>query len=275
MAKQYRLSILEDDTHKSLRSFRFTNLSISLIAGSVAVIAIILIFCLIAFTPLHYAIPGYPSAHAKRVALDNAIKIDSLESSITRWEIYVDNLSRVLTGEQTIDRDSIIRGNITRYLSTLSAEELARQDSLLKIKVRKDEQFGVGNGRSAPVSIEGMHFFPPVKGVVTNGFDVKDHPAIDITAKAGGMVYAVLDGTIISTTWEESSQYTIVIQHNGDIVSSYSRCQKIIGEKGKKIKAGSPLAVLGGTTSMTKGDYLHFELWHKGEAVDPLKYISY
>ena len=44
---------------------------------------------------------------------------------------------------------------------------------------------------------------------------------------------------------------------------------------GDKVTAGTAIAIVGGTGSTADGDHLHFELWHKGEAVDPTKYISF
>jgi len=275
MAKQYRLTLLEDDTHKSIRSLRFTKLSLSLAAGSISVLAIILIYCIVAFSPLHYTIPGFPDAHSRKVAIDNAIKIDSLENTITRWEVYADNLGRVLTGAETINIDSIVSGDYTRYLSARSKEEVARQDSILRDKVHKAEQFGVSTGSTRNISIEGMHFFQPLKGVVSNGFDAFNHPGIDITAKSGDMVYAILDGTVINSSWDEENWYSVQIQHPGEVVSSFTNCMKLLVKKGDKIKAGTPVAILGSTGSPTKGDYLHFELWYKGDAVDPVEYMNF
>jgi murein DD-endopeptidase MepM/ murein hydrolase activator NlpD len=36
-----------------------------------------------------------------------------------------------------------------------------------------------------------------------------------------------------------------------------------------------PVALVGNTGKLSTGDHLHFELWHKGETVDPTKYISF
>ena len=275
MAKQYRLSIVENDTHKSIKSYRLTKLSFAIITGAVVVAFIALIYCLIAFTPLRATIPGYPDARSKSVAVDNAIKIDSLESMITRWELYAENLGRVLTGEQTISMDSVIQGNLTRYLSAMSAEELARRDSLLRETVRKEEQFGLSGQKDKVVPLEGMHFFAPVKGVISSGFDAAAHPAVDITGKAGDIVCAALGGTVIYAGWSETEGGSLSIQSPGDVVTTYMHCQKVTVQKGDKVKAGAPVAQLGETASATKGYYLHFELWYKGEAVDPSKYMNF
>ena len=133
--KIYRLTILEDRSHKKIRTFRFSKAGLIVSITTTVIIMILLIFCLISFTPIRTMIPGYPDAGSRKQAIENAIKIDSLESIITRWELYSENLSRVLSGEETISLDSLIKGNSTKYLKNVSSEVIARQDSLLRHQV--------------------------------------------------------------------------------------------------------------------------------------------
>ena len=120
-----------------------------------------------------------------------------------------------------------------------------------------------------------MHFFTPLKGVVSQGYDPLLHPYIDITAPANSVVMSVLDGTVINAGWSDDSGYTIQIQHSDDIVSIYKHNQKLLKKTGDKVTAGSPVALVGNTGALTTGDHLHFELWYRGEAVDPTKYINF
>ena len=273
--KVYRVALIEDQTHRRIRSVRLTRLGL-VVAGITATVVLAgAFYALMAFTPLKTTLPGYPDAHSKRVAVANAIKIDSLESALTRWSLYASTLSRVLSGDETLPAmDSLLSGGTTQYLRTLTQAEAARQDSLLRESVIKEEQFGVSehNGRTLP--IEGMHFFTPLKGTVTQGFDRVLHPAVDITAPAGAVVSAVLDGTVIFSGWTDETGYTLQIQHAGDIVSSYRHNQKLLRQVGEKVRAGSPVALVGNTGSLTTGDHLHFELWFAGEPVDPAKYCK-
>ena len=203
--RQFRLSLLDNETHETLRSIRF-NRAQGIYGIITAALAILLVaYLLFAFTPLRTIIPGYPNAHSRRQAVANAIKIDSLENAVSRWNLYAESLSRVLTGEQTIDFDSLVHAGTARYLSNKDPEELARRDSLLRETVRKEEQFGVGTGAARDLPIEGIHFFTPLKGVVATGYDRVSHPAIDITAPTGSVVSAVLDGTVIFTGWDAES----------------------------------------------------------------------
>lgn len=135
--KMYRLTLLEDSSHKKIKSVRFTKTGIIVTLVTSLVLLVMVVYCLVAFTPLRTTIPGYPDARSKKQAIENAIKIDSLESVITRWELYSENLARVLTGEETINLDSIVRKNSTKYLKNVSQEQISRQDSLLREKVRE------------------------------------------------------------------------------------------------------------------------------------------
>ena len=104
----YRLNIVKESTEETVRSFRFTRIG-AILAGITAFVVILgSLYALIALTPLRTTIPGYPDAHFRREAVSNAIKIDSLESAITRWKLYSENLSRVLAGDTTINLDSLL-----------------------------------------------------------------------------------------------------------------------------------------------------------------------
>ena len=106
--KVYRLTVTEDSTHREVRSLRFTRLGMVLTGITAFVVVLGSLYALIALTPLRTTIPGYPDAHFRRQAVDNAIKIDSLESALTRWKLYSENLSRVLSGDTTINIDSLL-----------------------------------------------------------------------------------------------------------------------------------------------------------------------
>ena len=273
--KSYRLSLVDNETHVSLKSVSFTKFRGYALGISFVVAFILLIYAIIALTPLRTTIPGYPDAHSKKTAVANAIKIDSLETIITKWNLYAENLSRVLAGEQTINIDSIVSGNSTKYLSVKSKEELSRRDSILRETVRQEEQFGVSGTSRRELPLEGMHFFTPIKGVISQGYDVALHPALDITAPSGSVVSAIYDGVIIYTGWDESKGNVIMVQHPDNVISLYAHNQKLLKKLGDSVKAGTSIALVGNTGSLSTGDHLHFELWRNGESLDPTKYISF
>ena len=272
----YRLTLADDDTHDKLWSTKFTRMSFLVWAITAVVVLLALVWCLIAYTPVRTFIPGYPDAKTKHDAIQNAIRIDSLENVINKWELYSENLRRVVDGEAPLKIDSLIK---ERSQPSAKDEkelaELAQKDSLLRKEVAAEDKFDIASGSGKTFPIEGMHFFTPLKGVISQGYDKVLHPYVDITAPTNSVVMSVLDGTVISAGWSDEDGYTVRIQHEGDIISVYKHNQKLMKKTGDKVTAGTPIAVVGGTGKTADGEHLHFELWHKGEAVDPTKYISF
>lgn len=267
----YRISITDNDTHKHIWGARFTKTSFFVTLVSFIVTLSAIIFCIIAFTPVKTFIPGYPDARSKRTAIQNAIKVDSLERVIYRWELYSENLKRAVSGKAPVKIDSIIKANVKTAEYAIDQASFQKQDSLLKERVKAEEQFEISARSRRELPIEGLHFFTPLKGVITQGYDAI-HPYIDVTAAEETVVKSTLDGTIIYAGWSEEDGNIIQIQHTDDIISIYKHLDKLLKKTGDKVKAGTPVAVLGNTSS---GTPLHFELWHKGETVDPTLYIKF
>lgn len=271
----FRISIIDDSSHKQIKSFKFTRNTLILAAVSAFVFIGIVMYSLIAFTPIRTTIPGYPDARTRRIAMQNALRIDSLETIIGRWELYAVNLSRIVDGEDPVMIDSLVQSLSKASLEEVNREELARQDSLLRMTVHMEEQFGVNDNVQRNLALEGMHLFTPLRGVISQSYDEILHPYVDITAPANSVVMSVLDGTVIFAGWNDEAGYTIQIQHSNNIVSIYKHNQKLLKKTGDKVSAGSSIAIVGNTGSLTTGDHLHFELWYNGEAVDPTRYINF
>lgn len=269
----FRATLVDEETQKLLISKRFTRFGLWFMTFASAVIACLLIYCLFAFTPLRHTIPGYPGAKSRNEAVRNAIRIDSLETIINRWEFYAENLRRVVDGQEPVNIDSLIRRNVSDSASLAAPEALAQSDTLLRRMVsesdRRDRSEVLGN-----LTLEGRHFFAPVKGTVSKAYDQVLHPYLELTAPAGSTVLAVLEGTVIFSGWNDESGYTVGIQHQGDLISIYRRNQKLLKGIGDHVAAGTPIG-LSGEVDEQNGGNLHFEIWYRGELIDPALYISF
>ena len=272
---KFRFALIDDTSHQHIFVLRFTRASLlaTSICGAIAILLVIFMF--IAFTPIRTFIPGYPDARSKRAAIQNAVKVDSLENVIFRWELYTTNLKRVLTGEEGVQLDSIIQTISQTAVQDLDQAHLRKQDSLLRLHVTEEEQFGIASHKSRKLPIEGVLFFTPVKGVVLRGFDSYSHPFLDIAAAEGTVVKAALDGTVIHAGWDKETGYAIYIQHEGDLITAYKNNSSITTKEGIRVKAGTPIAVVGASNEEAAGSHLHFELWHNGENIDPTQYLNF
>lgn len=271
----FRLALIDNQSHKQLLTLHFTRTSFFVTIVSILVMLCAAIYSIIAFTPVRTFIPGYPDAVSKRAAIQNAITIDSLQTVIYKWGLYSENLKRVMKGMDPVKIDSLITAGMQEHAAASDIKEIMKRDSLLREHVKEEEQFGISARTKRNLPIEGMHFFSPLKGVVSQGYDPTIHPYIDITAPEGSVVKATLDGTVIHAGWSEDTGYTIQLQHEGDIISIYRHNEKLLKKTGDKVTAGSPIALVGNTGEISTGAHLHFELWHKGEAVNPTLYINF
>ena len=199
-SRNYRLSLIDAVSHERLWSVRFTRPIFvgALVSG--IVVSLVAFYVLVAYTPLRTFIPGYPSAQTRRQAVQNAQKIDSLEMRLLQWELYSENLRRVVAGEAPIRQDTVMLGS-EGSRNVTDEQYYAIRDSLLRADVLTQEQFNVDDAPRKNLPMEALSFFPPVKGVVSEGFERTLHPYLDITAPAGSMVTAVLDGTVVHTSW--------------------------------------------------------------------------
>lgn len=276
--RHYRLSLVDALSHERIWSLRFSRKAMVAAIVSAAVLVVLVLFCLIAFTPVRLLIPGYPSSASRRQAVQNALRIDSLETKILQWELYSENLRRVVTGAEPVKLDSVALAGTLVTNGKVDSAFLSYRDSLLRADVKGQEQFGVDDEaalRRRNLPIEAQLFYVPVKGVVSDGFDLAVHPWVDVTAPAGSMVMSVLGGTVVFSGWEEEDGYVLAIQHSSDILSIYKHIEKLLRKVGDPVKAGTPVGILASSSSLTKGDHLHFELWYEGEAVDPAQYIKF
>ena len=271
--RYFRLSLTDEQAYKQKWSMRFTKPGFFVRVISAVVVLAALAYVLFAYTPLRTLIPGYPNAQTRRQSIQDAIRIDSLETVIARWEYYSENLMKVVSGETPLPVDSVLRLADAVQAQASDVAVLAGSDSLLRAYVAGEEQFGVSSGQERKLPLEGIHFFAPMKGVVSEAFDGVLHPYVGVSAPVGSVVMAVLDGSVIFDGWSDEDSYVIVIQHEDDLVSIYEHNEKLLKRTGDRVTAGSSIALAGGDGEAE--GHLHFELWHKGLPVDPAKYINF
>ena len=69
--------------------------------------------------------------------------------------------------------------------------------------------------------------------------------------------------------------YVVMIQHTGNLVTVYKHLSTIFKGESEKVRASEVLGIAGTQGEKMNKPFLHFELWHKGIALDPTQYISF
>jgi murein DD-endopeptidase MepM/ murein hydrolase activator NlpD len=273
---KYRFSVYNDTTFEEVWRVRLTRYNAFLLITLLVLFLIGATTSIIAFTNVREFIPGYPDVIMRRNILMSAIRLDSLERELALRDKYFANLNAIISGKPTGDiisrQDTSKKYDAIKF--TNSPEKVA-----LKTQIEQDEQYNLtlGPRMAENTSLSSLHFFPPVKGIVSGKYDLRTkHFGTDIVTKAKSPVLAALDGTIIFTGWTMETGYVIEIQHNNNLVSVYKHNSALLKETGELVRAGEAISVVGDSGEMyTSGPHLHFEMWYKGSPLDPEKHIIF
>jgi len=104
----------------------------------------------------------------------------------------------------------------------------------------------------------------------------KMHGGIDIGAPSGTPIHAAASGKVICAAWRSGgSGNTVIIDHGGGITTLYFHIKNggILVKEGQTVKAGDVIAKVG-STGLSTGPHLHFEVRKDGVRQDPLNYVK-
>ena len=271
---KYKLTITNENTLEEIVGIHVSKLNgVSVLLSAVTVIFLIASL-IIAFTPLRNYLPGYMNSEIREQVVLNALRADSLQWVMERQRMYIMNIQDIISGNvkadsvQSIDSLTVIRSE--ELMERTQAEDEFRK------QYEETERYNLTTIDNASV-VTGLIFFRPTRGMITSEFDVNaKHFGIDIAASPNESVLATLDGTVILATYTADTGYVIQLQHGQNLVSVYKHCGSLMKKVGDTVKAGEAIALVGKTGEKTTGGpHLHFELWNKGRALDPSKYIVF
>ena len=103
--------------------------------------------------------------------------------------------------------------------------------------------------------------------------NVKAHNGIDIAAPEGNAVMACADGVVKFAGYNSSSGNYVIIDHGNGYTSSYAHMLKTLRKTGDSVKRGDVIGKVG-STGVSTGPHLHFEIRINDEAVNPRDYIE-
>lgn len=271
---KYKLSILNETSYEVVFSMKLSQLHVLMALSVLAVILVSLTILLIAFTGLKEFIPGFPDGNMRHIITENAIRVDSLETELKKRDRFLNSIQLVLRGEDINEvelRNDSLQGNYDTIQFSISPEEFE-----FRTEIEEKERFNLTVNQPKNENNGYFHFFPPVEGIVTRGFDEKaGHYGTDLVAKTNAKVVAVLEGVVIFTDWTVKTGYVIQVQHANNLVSVYKHNSTLLKKQGDYVRAGEMIAVVGNTGEETTGPHLHFELWRAGNPLNPEQFIQF
>ena len=121
----------------------------------------------------------------------------------------------------------------------------------------------------------------PSQGPITSGFGSRFHPVLgysrfhagtDFGAATGSPIQAAETGIVIFAGWCGGYGNAIILDHGGGIATLYGHASRLYASEGEAVKKGDAIAAIG-STGLSTGPHLHFEVRQNGEPVDPMNYL--
>ncbi len=273
LSDRYRLIIYNDTTFQSVWSMKLSRLKVFTVTSLLSAIIVTLVIILIATTGLREYIPGYPKAEYRQMLVLTALKIDSLENELSQRDLFFRSIQAIVSGETPQD---YLMADTTDVQDAIEILEY-NHDSVFQDKLLAEQtSLSIGSSENRRLNLSQIHFFVPVKGVVTNGYSpVSEHFGVDLVSEPNARISAIMDGTVIFSEWTIQTGYVLFIQHDADLISAYKHNSELLKRKGDRVKAGEAVAIIGNTGELSTGPHLHFELWHNGSALNPELYIDF
>lgn len=274
MRFKYKLSFINEGTLEEVWSFRLSRLSAFVTLIVFAFFLVSATALLIIKTPIRNYLPGYLDVEIRKEIMQNALRADSLERMVAVQSLYLENMAGILSG--TIALDSIRAvDSLTQVQADYEIPRSKAEESFVK-SYEEEEKYNLTVLDPNPVPTDGVFFYKPVNGVISAHYEAdKRHFGIDLVAAPKESVLATLDGTVVFTGFDPNYGNVIQIQHRNGFLSIYKHNELLLKEAGDHVVAGEAIALIGNTGQLSTGPHLHFELWYKGNPVNPEEYIAF
>ena len=278
----YRLVVMNNETFEEIGSYKLTLLNVYIFLSTIVVMVALVVVSLIAFTPLKRYLPGYGDISANEELSRINKELQELEKLHLEHNSYFDNVQRMLVGD--VQKAEDVPETVPETKDSTSSEDIvnAEIDQQIRMEIEQNEIGAVARRSRATnfsprdVPLEQLFFSSPVSGEISAGFmPDKKHFGVDILAPKNTAIKATMDGYVFLSDWTVETGNTIGIQHANNIITFYKHNSNLLKKVGSFVKAGEAVAIIGNTGTLSNGPHLHFELWHKGKAIDPTEYINF
>jgi murein DD-endopeptidase MepM/ murein hydrolase activator NlpD len=121
----------------------------------------------------------------------------------------------------------------------------------------------------------------PVAGTISSDFSsarhhpmlgiIRAHTGVDITAPPGSRISAPAAGRVTFVGWRLALGLLIEIEHPNGVMTRYGHCRVVLVRTGDRVTRGEMIATVG-SSGLTTGPHLHYEVWSHGTPVDPVHF---
>lgn len=275
LTDRYLLIIRNEENFAEKHFLGFTYAKFFLVSFILSVVFMFLSLLLTQTLLEQWFDPRHAQVQTNKQLVKLSMELDSLSEEVRKKDQFIALFRGFLTGDtdsSTVDsfrQGSNIGQDFTIDLSTTLIDSLFRQEfevgeELVRISFNTNSE------------LQEIFFFSPLTGLVSRKYNLpEDHYGVDIVSKRNEPVMSVASGTVIISSWTQDSGYVIAIQHNSDLISIYKHNAELLKKTGNFVNGGEVIAIIGNTGELTDGPHLHFEIWYKGNPVNPEDFVAF
>ncbi len=252
-------------------SFQATGIQlISLITVFILVIGLLFSFLINRSPFSSYITKNDVSIERKKLEQQDR-QLSNLKKKVQDQESYISSIKRILSGEVIVDSLDESVPDVTQITAQDILTDPTENETAISEKVKDDLR--TTNKRKRVTDIP--YFATPVKGVISQKFDLTAHPAVDIVTSKDRNILACLSGTVIYSGFNQKDGFVMIIDHANGYVSVYKHAKTVLKNAGAKVQMNDPIAIVGNSGENSTGPHLHFELWYNQSVVNPQDYMNF
>lgn len=264
---KYRLSILNEDTFNEIWHTRLSRMSVFVLLTLSFFLTLGIYSLLIFYTPIRNILPGYSESIRQRL-VEETVRVDSLSTTLSVQTQYLSVIRDIMAGEvksdtvQSLDSLQIVQ----REQLLQKAKSEATEEFMAQYEAKEKDNLQLFDVQQVtPV----VAFFRPAHGVIEEHYLPENKQfGVAIKTPANENATAVLPGTVLLVEYQINNTYMMVIQHS-DYLSVYRNLDKPLKRVGDVVKEGESIAIT------SNDELMRFELWRRGETVDPEEVIVF
>lgn len=204
-------------------------------------------------------------------------RIEEDRRQVILTELEADWAAQERLRAQLADRISLIESEL---------DEMAAQEGELSALIQRKQKEIAERAAAANVpspgtaqSAQGMIW--PTQGRFSSGFGYRRHPilgysrlhaGVDIGNSSGTPIWAAKAGTVIFSGWRGGYGNAVIVDHGGGVSTLYGHMSQRLVSEGTNVGTGETVGLMG-STGMSTGPHLHFEVRINGSPNDPLAFL--
>lgn len=221
-----------------------------------------------------------PENNNSQFALDVITEREITEYRITECDTEYYDTDELYEGEYQVTTEGVDKEEyVTLKVEYFNGKEILRVDLQSDIVVEPvTEQVARGISLQ-PVTVSTGKYIWPAEGVISSDFGYRsvsigssNHKGIDIAGENNSEIIAADGGEIIFAGENGGYGNLVKIRHDNGTVTYYGHCNSLCVTEGERVAQGQVIAYMG-STGVSTGTHLHFEVRVNDEARDPMDYL--